>query len=233
MKFFAPFRRLERFFPPRIRELARKGLVPILVGLALLGGVPARAQFFFPFFDNRPSHPPSAAPRHPAHRSAREAVEPRPKAHRAKERARAEKARKSPKAAKAGPAKAEAAAPVVEGPPPPYEPQLLRLSEIMGALAWLQTICAEPTARVAIASSSAEAALSAEAPWRDRMQDLMGAEGAGPARREKLAGAFNRGLRGYQFSYRVCTPSAQLARRRFLDEGGQIAHDISTQYRAN
>jgi uncharacterized protein (TIGR02301 family) len=126
---------------------------------------------------------------------------------------------------------------------------LLRLSEIMGALAYLQTICAEPTARTAAASSSgassAEAALSRgaalsreevlsrEGPWRDRMQDLMSAEGAGPARREKLAGAFNRGLRGYEFSYRVCTPSAMLARRRFLDEGGQIAHDISTQYRAN
>jgi predicted secreted protein len=234
MKFSAPFRRLERFFPDRVLARARKGLVPTLVGLALLGGAPARAQFFFPFFDNRPSHPPSAAARHPAHRSEREAVEPRPKAHRAKERAKAEKARKSSKSAKAGPARVEAAAPVVEGPPPPYEPQLLRLSEIMGALAWLQTVCIEPTARFAVAASSAgEAALSSEAPWRDRIQDLMSAEGAGPARREKLAGAFNRGLRGYQFSYRVCTPSALLARRRFLDEGGQIAHDISTQYRAN
>ncbi|WP_294536285.1 TIGR02301 family protein [uncultured Rhodoblastus sp.] len=209
------------------------------MGLVLVGGDPARAQFFFPFFDNRPSHPPSAAPRRSVHRSEREAVEPRQKAHRAKERARQEKARKSSKSAKtqSGAGKSEAPAPVVEAPPPPYEPQLLRLSEIMGALAYLQTLCADPAASPAAATSSgassADAALSKEAVWRDRMQELMSAEGAGPARREKLAGAFNRGLRGYQFSYRVCTPSAQLARRRFLDEGSQIAHDISTQYRAN
>ncbi len=61
----------------------------------------------------------------------------------------------------------------------------------------------------------------------------MSAEGAGLARRERLAGAYNHGLQGYQFSYRVCTPSALLARRRFLDEGARLAHEISTQYRAN
>ena len=249
MNFSAPFRRIANFRADRDLSLAavtqrltrsRNGAILILFGLALASGAPARAQFFFPFFDNRPSHPPSAAPRHPAHRSEREAVESRQKAHRAKERAREERARKSLKSgnARGGAAKAEAPPPAVEGPPPPYEPQLLRLSEIMGALAYLQTICAEPTVKIASAStrsgaSSADAALSGEAPWRDRMQNLMSAEGAGPARREKLAGAFNRGLRGYQFSYRVCTPSARLACRRFLDEGGQIAHDISTQYRAN
>ena len=234
MNFSAPFRRLEDFLPGRALARARKGLVPILVGLALVGGAPARAQFFFPFFDNRPSHPPSAAPRHPAHRIEREAAEPRHKAHRAGERAKEQRARKTPKSGKADVGKTAAPPPTVEGPPPPYEPQLLRLSEIMGALAWLQTLCAEPTARIAVAASSAgDATMSSEGPWRERMQDLMSAEGAGPARREKLAGAFNRGLRGYQFSYRVCTPSARLGRRRFLDEGGQIAHDISTQYRAN
>jgi predicted secreted protein len=212
----------------------------IAFGLALVAAVPARAQFFFPFFDNRPSHPPTAGPvRHPAHHGVSEAAEARHKAHRARERAKEERARKSLKSAntRGAQAKAEAAAPVVEGPPPPYEPQLLRLSEIMGALAYLQTLCADSTVRSVAAPpsgiSSAEAALSREGPWRDRMQDLMSAEGAGPARREKLAGAFNRGLRGYEFSYRVCTPSAMLARRRFLEEGGQIAHDISTQYRAN
>ncbi len=36
--------------------------------------------------------------------------------------------------------------PVAEAPPPAYEPQLLRLSEIMGSLAYLQTICAEQPA---------------------------------------------------------------------------------------
>lgn len=246
MKFSAPFWRLAPFLPHRRLARCWNVMIPILVGVAVLGAAPARAQFFFPFFDNRPSHPPSAAPRPPSHRSEREAVEPRKKSPRAtaserakEKRAKEERARKTAKSGvAAGAAKAEAAPAAVEGPPPPYEPQLLRLSEIMGALDWLQTVCAEPAARISVAASSTrgsagETALSLEAPWRDRMQNLMSAEGAGPARREKLAGAFNRGLRGYQFSYRVCTPSALLARRRFLDEGGQIAHDISTQYRAN
>jgi uncharacterized protein (TIGR02301 family) len=65
------------------------------------------------------------------------------------------------------------------------------------------------------------------------MENLMDAENAGPSRREKLAGAFNRGLRGYEFSYHACTPSARLVSARFLDEGARIAHDISTRYRAN
>jgi len=205
MKFSAPFRRT----------------MLVVCGLGLVAGGPVRAQFFFPFFDNRPSRPPNAEiRRHPAHHEARAKNRLfRPKLRAAEERRH--KAANKPVAL----AKAEAPAPaVVEGPPPPYEPQLLRLSEIMGALAYLQTICATPTAAI----SSAE-----NPPWRERMQDLMAAEAAGPTRREKLAGAFNRGLRGYEFSYRACTPNAMLARRRFLDEGAQITHEISTQYRAN
>ena len=34
-------------------------------------------------------------------------------------------------------------APAQEAPPPPYEPQLLRLSEILGALSWLREICGD------------------------------------------------------------------------------------------
>ncbi len=209
MKFSAPFR--------------RKMLV--VCGLGLVAGSPARAQFFFPFFDNRPSRPPSAEiRRHPAHHEARTKNKlHRPKLREAEERRH--KAGGKPIAL----AKAEApASAVVEGPPPAYEPQLLRLSEIMGALAYLQTVCASQTANLAATKSSSEDPI-----WRERMQDLMAAEAAGPALREKLAGAFNRGLRGYEFSYRVCTPNALLARSRFLDEGAQLAHEISTQYRAN
>ena len=34
--------------------------------------------------------------------------------------------------------------PPAEPPPPPYEPQLLRLSEIMGSLAYLRGLCGAP-----------------------------------------------------------------------------------------
>lgn len=189
----------------------------VLVSACLCVAVaPARAQFFFPFFfDNRPT-PPRAAPR-PAHPPAHRDVRPH-----------SEKTGKS----KIGPANAKAKgkpvapkpsdAPAAEGPPPVYEPQLERLSEIMGALAYLQTICAAPGVQGA-----------EETPWRERMENLMSAENAGPNRRERLAGAYNRGLQGYRYSYRTCTPNAELARRRYLDEGARLAHDIAAKYRAN
>jgi predicted secreted protein len=112
---------------------------------------------------------------------------------------------------------------------------LLRLSEVMGALAYLQTVCDAPAGAAPVKASSGAASGDAapDTAWRDRMEALMTAEEAGPSRREKLAGAFNRGWQGYQYSYRICTPNAQLARGRFLDEGARLTHDISTRYRAN
>ncbi len=94
----------------------------------------------------------------------------------------------------------------------------------MGALSYLQSLCVAPEP----AKASAE-----DHRWRERMESLMAAEAVGPTRREKLAGAYNRGLQGYEYSYRVCTPNARLARQRFLDEGERLAHEIATQYRAN
>ncbi|MCI4680149.1 TIGR02301 family protein [Rhodoblastus acidophilus] len=204
-------------------RLSRSGL--LVLGLCVGGlawaaqsGAPARAQFFFPFFDNRPTTRPDMGYRR--HRDGG-VIELRPKSHRKRPRA-ADKKPKAPKLAPAAPENAKAVptpAPAVEGPPPPYEPQLLRLSEIMGALSYLQTLCG---------ASDGNAAL-----WRDQMENLMSAENAGPSQREKLAGAYNRGLRGYEYSYHVCTPNARLVSERFLDEGARIAHDISSKYRAN
>jgi uncharacterized protein (TIGR02301 family) len=209
-----------------MRLFARVSRLTILVlGLTWAGAalVPARAQFFFPFFDNRPTNRPDAnfwgrrrSDGGPAEQRAR------PKPHREKPRVDAKKP-KAPEPAKSQTANIDPTAPVVEGPPPPYEPQLLRLSEIMGALSYLQTICGAPSAGSAASGAA----------WREQMENLMNAEAAGPSRREKLAGAYNRGLRGYEFSYHACTSNAQLARRRFLDEGAQLSHEISARYRAN
>jgi uncharacterized protein (TIGR02301 family) len=194
------------------------GLFAGAIGLAAQSGAPARAQFFLPFFDNRPTTAPDAG-----YRSRRRAgdLRHRAKTHK-KQGAAADKNARAPGAAKKEAAKGAASAnpaPPAEGPPPPYEPQLLRLSEIMGALSYLQPLCGAADAK--------------NAPWRAEMENLMNAEDAGPSRREKLAGAFNRGLRGYEYAYHACTPSAQLVGARFLDEGARIAHDISTRYRAN
>jgi uncharacterized protein (TIGR02301 family) len=194
---------------------------------------PAQGQFFFPFFDNRPSTPPRSVYRpHVNHRGRVLEEHPKSRPNREKTRKGQEKRGKRGESRKPGLATKPPAPPpsVVEAPPPAYEPQLLRLSEIMGSLAYLQTICAEqgPPTPVNVQSGAAE-----DAPWRDRMENLMTAEDAGTARREKLAGAYNRGWQGYQYSYRMCTPNAQLARRRFLDEGARLAHTVSTRYRAN
>lgn len=128
---------------------------------------------------------------------------------------------RKPVAAPKKPAVVEKPAPEPEPPPqqpsdgsPPYEAQLTRLSEIMGALAWLRSVCGD--------SDSAE--------YRARMAALLDAEATAPERRERLAGAYNRGYHGYETTYRACTPNARMAIARFLDEGGKIAHEISYRF---
>lgn len=105
-----------------------------------------------------------------------------------------------------------AAAP--EPPPPPYEPQLLRLSEIMGALAYLRDLCGNRDG----------------AEWNKKMSALIEAEAKTPSRRDRLAGAYNRGFRGYEVVHRSCTPAAELVIARYLDEGGRLARDIATRF---
>jgi uncharacterized protein (TIGR02301 family) len=62
------------------------------------------------------------------------------------------------------------------------------------------------------------------------MQALIDAEAPNGERRDRLIASFNRGYRGFQQSYRVCTPAAELAIRRFLDEGTRITHDLTARY---
>ena len=112
------------------------------------------------------------------------------------------------------PAKPQQAAPAPEAPPPPYEPQLLRLSEILGALAWLREVCGDKDGDQ----------------WRASMRSLMEAEAQTEPRRERLAGAYNRGFRSYETLYRSCTPNARTIIERFLDEGGRLAGDITGRF---
>lgn len=112
---------------------------------------------------------------------------------------------------------AEAKAPSVEEPLPPYDPELLRLAEILGALTYLNELCA--------GSSVGE--------WRAKMQALLEAEGKSSARRERLAGSYNRGFRDYERTYHYCTPNAQIAIGRFLAEGSKITHEVVNRYGAS
>src|SRR5579862_1903574 len=117
---------------------------------------------------------------------------------------------------------AQAAAPV-EAPqaeksaneaPPPYEPQLLRLGEVMGALAYLRDLCG---------ANDGDA-------FRAKMAALLDVEAKTDARKERLAGAFNHGFEGYALTYRICTPAAHEIIARFLDEAAHISKDLANRY---
>jgi uncharacterized protein (TIGR02301 family) len=112
------------------------------------------------------------------------------------------------------PAKPAEPPPAPEPPPPPYEKEVLRLSEIVGSLAFLRALCAS--------SDAAE--------WPKRMQALLDSEGTTPARRERLAGAYNRGYRGYALTYRTCTPSATEATARYLKEGETLSRNLAGRF---
>ena len=62
--------------------------------------------------------------------------------------------------------------------------------------------------------------------WRDRMKELMDAEGSTALRRAKLTSSFNSGYRSYSRTYNSCTPSAQTAIIKFLSEGAEIADTL-------
>ena len=117
-----------------------------------------------------------------------------------------------PKAALRGPLQAP---PRLEGAPPPYEGEMARLSEILGALHYLRPLC----------GASAESGR-----WRGEMEQLLEAEQPGPERRGRMIASFNRGYFTYEQTYRSCTDAAGLAIDRFLGEGARLSREIATRY---
>lgn len=100
---------------------------------------------------------------------------------------------------------------------PPYEGDLMRLSEILGALHYIRPLC-----------GAAEGTR-----WREEMQQLIDAEAPSESRREQLIGAFNRGYESYKQVYHACTPSAELASQRYLEAGAKLSRDIAARYGSN
>src|SRR3954468_17092634 len=85
--------------------------------------------------------------------------------------------------------------------PAPFDGNLQRLAEIMGALHYLRAICGANEGQL----------------WRNEMQALVDAEAPAGERRDRIVASFNRGYRGFQQTYRSCTPAAGVAVKRFLD----------------
>jgi len=101
-----------------------------------------------------------------------------------------------------------------EGGPAPFDNDLQRLSEILGVLHYLREICGAREGQK----------------WRDEMNALIDSEAPTGDRRSRMIASFNRGYRGFQQTYRSCTPAADVAIRRYLEEGSKIAREVTARY---
>jgi uncharacterized protein (TIGR02301 family) len=111
-------------------------------------------------------------------------------------------------AAAGGPARAQGV------PAAPFDGSLQRLAEILGALHYLRGICGANEGQK----------------WRNEVQSLIDAEAPSGERRARMISNFNRGYRGFQQTYRTCTPAADLVIRRYLEEGSKIAREMTARY---
>ena len=92
----------------------------------------------------------------------------------------------------------------------PYDTQLFRLAEILGAVHYLRELCEAKEGQQ----------------WRDQMKSLLTSEGATAVRRARLTRSFNNGYRSYSRTYVNCTPSAKSAISKFLTEGVEISETL-------
>lgn len=99
-------------------------------------------------------------------------------------------------------------------PVAPYDDKLLRLSEILGAIHYLRTLCGAGEGNK----------------WRDTMNSILEAEEPLPNRRARLIAHFNRGYRTFYGSYSSCTPLALVAVERYMKEGTLLSKQITDRY---
>lgn len=109
--------------------------------------------------------------------------------------------------------------PVERAPPPPplapaYEPQMMRLAEVLGSLHYLRTLCASEEGGI----------------WRAQMEELIRVEDPTPTRKARLTAQFNRGFRGLREVYRECTPAAAEAANRYLRQGMKLSSEIPARF---
>jgi uncharacterized protein (TIGR02301 family) len=120
----------------------------------------------------------------------------------------------TPSTPKLPPQTSAPASPPIQEQPTPYDRDLQRLSEILGSLHFLRGICNSDEGQK----------------WRNEAQALIDAEAPSGTRREQMVASFNRGYRGFQQTYRNCTPAADIVIHRYLEEGAKIARDITARY---
>jgi len=92
----------------------------------------------------------------------------------------------------------------------PYDDKLMRLAEILGAVHYLRELCSASDGQM----------------WRQHMRTLIDAESNSALRKARITRSFNEGYRSYSRTYTTCTPSAQTAIDRFMQEGVEISEGL-------
>lgn len=105
-------------------------------------------------------------------------------------------------------------APAARAQEAPYTTDLLRLSELLGALHHLRPLCGAAEPRL----------------WRDKMANLLAAENPSAEMRNRMITRFNRAYRDLSEVHRRCNPAAQEIIARYVVEGERIAADIVARY---
>lgn len=119
-----------------------------------------------------------------------------------------------------GPAAAKSEAPAPAPPPaapiapPPFEADLLRFSEVLGIVSYLDGLCG-----------------SVEADgWRRTMEQMLAAQKLEGDDRRRYVAAFNRGYRTLAALHRSCTARTRAVLQRYLAQGAAIADRIDERF---
>ena len=96
----------------------------------------------------------------------------------------------------------------------PYDGQLARFAEILGALSYLRPLCG-----------------ATDEAWRADMQSILDADTARePGRRARMTAAFNRGYRSFAAVHTACTPAALALEARYRAEAATLVAEITSRF---
>ena len=112
--------------------------------------------------------------------------------------------------------------PIIERGPTQFEPQLLNLAELMGALAFLADICPDKDGKTQTGQI-----------WRDKTALLIEAETSGPRLKGLMAGAYNRGYSDLEVNYKTCSQPALALYERDLELVHRLSQDLARRYSGN
>jgi uncharacterized protein (TIGR02301 family) len=109
---------------------------------------------------------------------------------------------------------AAAAPPPDTDEPAPFDTDMARLSNVLGALHYLRNICGETGNE-----------------WRIEMDALLTDGRYEGERRKRMTAAFNDGYRAFSGTYFTCSPRAAAAAEEYRREGAALAANIVSRFR--